>query len=180
MTQQTKRAEIVQVALTASLGYRKNVIRVPKRAPCPHRTQTPHLQRLCAEPAAAPLQRQIRCSRVRCADRTDAPVPLKNQVAQIAGVGTQPPLVYAKGRAKGAAARRQDLQPAPPAQRTRRQVDSAVPVGNRRLGKAPRRMLGRHGGQHNEDPRPGTWGGTRIVSREPCPAQNQQWWSWVR
>jgi hypothetical protein len=93
MAGQTKRPQILQVALPAPLRHRADMIGVPQRPPRVHRPQPPHLQLLLPHPAARPLQPRIRRHRIGLAKSTNPAVPQENMVSQIPRVGPQTPLV---------------------------------------------------------------------------------------
>jgi hypothetical protein len=117
MAQQTKRPQIVQIALASTLGHRPNMVGIPQRSPGGHAAQPPHLQRLTpGRPPAAP-QGPISLHRVHAAQRTNPCIPQKHLVSQIPRVRPQPPLMHAEIRAERPSPLRQNLQLAPPAQR---------------------------------------------------------------
>jgi hypothetical protein len=114
MASQTKSAHIRKVALPPALGDRNNMVRIPKRFPAPF-PQSPL-------PEKPPPSRVIELANVApypgsihptfCAD---ALVALENLFPQIAGIGTQLPLMDAGIRTKRAPPAR-NLRTTPTAQ----------------------------------------------------------------
>ena len=99
MAEQTKSAEIFEIAFSPSFYNRQNVIGVP--------------QRLATEPLEAPFHEepqpvgsaraaQLRVGRtsVDSADCADTPVPLQNLLAKVARVGAEAPFVNPPIRAE--------------------------------------------------------------------------------
>ena len=117
VTGQAKGTEIVQIALTTAFSDWKDVVGIPKGAAGGNRLHTPERERLVASFAAAALELGVGCDGIGAAGLADAVVTGEDQVAEVAGVGTQTPLVDAVVRTEGAAAAREDFQLAPTAQR---------------------------------------------------------------
>ena len=127
MTGQTKSAEVVEVALAAAFRHRDLMVGVPQGAAGSHAAQTPDGELLRARVPPRALEPGHGGDGVGGAQGADAAVAGEHLVAQIAGVGAEPPLVNAELRAEGAAARGENLQPAPAAQGTA--VRSAIQGG---------------------------------------------------
>lgn len=117
MTHQAESPEIVEVALAATLGHRQNVIGVPEGTSCSDAANSPHFERLFACSAAAPSQRTVGSDGVHFAECASTAIACKDLIAQISGIGAQPPLMHTVVRAERAAARGENLQLAPAAQR---------------------------------------------------------------
>jgi hypothetical protein len=117
MAGQAKGAEVVEIALAAAFRYGNDVVGVPKRAARVNGLHTPEGEGLGTGLTAAALELGVDGDGLGGAQRADAAVAGEDLVAEIAGIGTQPPLVHAVVGAEGAAAASEDLQLAPAAER---------------------------------------------------------------
>lgn len=117
VTEQTKRAEVVEVALASAFGYGADVVCVPEAAAAGDCLHTVETQAGGAGWAARALERVPRGDRVDAARSADAVVASEDLLAQVAGVGAQTPLVDAVIATEGAAAFGEDLEIAPAAER---------------------------------------------------------------
>jgi hypothetical protein len=94
MAMQAKRADVVKIALPAALGYRQNVIRVPKALAGP-RVKSPMPQQGPPGRAARSLQLALFCDGVNRTVGTHSPIAVQYLLAQVAWLRTQLPLVHA-------------------------------------------------------------------------------------
>lgn len=117
VAEQAKGAQVVEIALTSALGDGKDVIGVPERSTRLDRLHTVDAQAFFPGETAGPLQGGEDGEGVGFADGAAASVPGKDLVAQIAGVGPEPPLVNARVGAEGSAPSGEDLKIAPAAER---------------------------------------------------------------
>jgi hypothetical protein len=114
---QAEGAEIIEIALAPTFGYGPDMVRVPKGTSSGDALDAPHGERLRAGEATAAPQGCIGHHRVGGAQRADATVPGEHPIAEVAGVGAQTPLVNAIVRAESPAARGEDFEPTPAAER---------------------------------------------------------------
>jgi hypothetical protein len=92
---QAQGADILEVALSATLGHRHNVIRIPQ-AFAGSRLQPPMLhQRLSVRATRISQSPRFR-RRIHAATRTDPLVSLEHLLAHIARLGAKLPLVHAE------------------------------------------------------------------------------------
>jgi len=117
MAWQAECAEIVEIALTAAFRDGKNVVGVPERAAGGHGLHAPEGEGVGTGFAAAALELGVGRDGVRAAGGADSAVAGEDQVAEVAGIGSETPLVDAVIRTEGAAAAREDFKLAPAAER---------------------------------------------------------------
>ena len=113
MAPQTQRANILQVALPATLGHRHNVIRIPQASPRPS-PQSPVLQQFRSPRSSRMPQLPFRRRRIYPAASANSPIPFEHLISNIARLCPQLPLVHAIRRAERVPPRRH-LQRAPAA-----------------------------------------------------------------
>jgi len=94
MASQAERADVIQVALPATLRYRQNVIRVPKALAGPRdESPMPHQGNAC-RPAGS-LQLALLCDGVNPTVGAHALVAVQYLLAQVPWLRAQLPLVHA-------------------------------------------------------------------------------------
>jgi hypothetical protein len=86
MAEQTKSAEISEVAFAPSFHHRENVIRIPQRLSC-ESLEPPFSEKPQPVGSARAAQLRVGSTSIDSADCADAPVPLQNLLAKVAGVG---------------------------------------------------------------------------------------------
>jgi hypothetical protein len=128
VAKQAEGTEIVEVALTAALGYGTDVVGVPEGAAGGDGAHAVETQAGDAGWAACSLQSVVGGDGVDAADGAEAVVAGEDLVSKIAGVGAETPLVDTVRRAEGAAAFGKDLQVAPAAE------GKAVGTGKKGVG----------------------------------------------
>jgi hypothetical protein len=114
MATKAEGADVIEVALATALRHGKNVIGVPKTFTHPF-DESPMLHKDDTSVASRSLQPAVLPDRIQSAVGAHASVTLQNLFAQVSWLRPQFPLMYAKIRAEGEAARRH-LERAPPAQ----------------------------------------------------------------
>jgi len=117
VTQKAQGAKVVEIALSPAFSYGNNVIGVPEASPGRDGLQSIKAQTGSLRLPARSLQRVVSGNGVDIAKGAAAVVAREDLLAQIAGVGTQPPLVYAEVAAEGAATPGENLELAPAAER---------------------------------------------------------------
>jgi hypothetical protein len=159
MALQAERAHVRQIALTSAFGHGQNMIGIPQRL-APAETPLTYGSHLgCAAQLleAAPLGYAI-----DTANRTYAPVALKDPLAKMAWIAAQPPFLYAPLRTKRQTARR-NLQAAPSAETTSvfafgKSFAVGTPAGHRALSAHRNRIAIKcsepHGRGRSRLPRP--------------------------
>jgi len=116
MAEETKRAEIVEIALAATLGYRTNVISIPQTAPGRDGLHAIESQASGTGSTSRPLECVVGCDGIDRAYGADAAVAGKHLIPEVAWVGAQTPLVDAVVAAEGTPALGEDLKLAPAAE----------------------------------------------------------------
>ena len=113
MAREAERAEVVEVALTAALGYGTDVISVPKRAACGDGLHPVEAE--AGEPSgpACTFKGVEDGEGIGLADSADAAIAREDLIAEIAGIGAKTPLVDTVVGAKSATAFGENLQLAP-------------------------------------------------------------------
>ena len=117
VTQQAKGAEVIEIALSATLGDREDVVGVPKGAAGVDGLEAVYGKTGGTGRTPGALECGEDGSCIGVAHGADAAVTRENLVAEIAGIGPQPVLVHTVIRAEGAAAPDKDLEIAPAAKR---------------------------------------------------------------
>jgi len=117
VTQKAQGAKVIEIALAAAFSYGNNVVSIPEASPGGDGLQSIKAQTGSACLPTRPLQRVVSRNRVDIAKGAAAIVAREDLLAQVAGVGAQPPLVYAVIAAEGAAAPSEYLELAPAAER---------------------------------------------------------------
>jgi len=115
MAEKTQRAQVLKVALSAALHDGQDMIGIPQclsREPL----ESPFSEKPQAMGPTRASQFPIGSAGIDSADRADAPVPLENLFAKVAGVRTEAPFVDAPIRTKCETTRR-DFQATPAAKR---------------------------------------------------------------
>jgi hypothetical protein len=100
---QAERAQVREVALAAAFDDGDDVIGLPEGAAGVAR-QIPIIEQALVRRAAGALQDALGDERVDAATFADAAIAFEHPVAEVAGVGAEPPFVHALIRAEGAAA----------------------------------------------------------------------------
>ena len=163
MTEQAERADVVEVALTSSLGDGKDVIGIPQAAAAGNGLHAVEPESGGAGGATRTFQGGVGCDGVDAADGAAAAVAGEDLVAEVAGIGSKAPLVNAVVAAEGAAAFGKDLKVAPAAKR-----QAIRSLGEKAAGgtAASERAGRKHGLLDFEDKeKPGTAGMTARVRR---------------
>jgi hypothetical protein len=122
MTLQTQSAKVGEVAFASALCDRDDMIGIPDRLPAP---DLPIRQSALARSASQFAQTRELRDAIQTARCTDAFVALEYSLAEMAGVGTEPPFFYAPIGAEGPSALR-NLKIAPAAD-----ASSVVPFRDR-------------------------------------------------
>jgi hypothetical protein len=117
MAEETKGAEIVQIALAASFGYGDDVVGIPEAAAGSDGFESIEAQTGCPGSASGSLQRVIGRYGIDMAEVAAAMVAREDLVPEVAGIGTETPLVNAIVATEGAAAPGEDFEVAPTAER---------------------------------------------------------------
>ena len=105
MAFQAKRSNILQVTFTAALDNRHDVVGIPKTLSDPlARTEPPIGQRFQAGCAAQSFQMSQGFEAVDQALGTDASIALEHFLADVAGIGSEPPFLHTPVRTKRLAA----------------------------------------------------------------------------
>lgn len=117
VAQKAQGTKVIEIALPAAFSYGNNVVGVPEASPGGDGLQSIKAQTGGSGLPARALQRVVSRNGVDIAKGAAAVVAREDLLAQIAGVGTQPPLVYAEVAAEGAAAPGENLELAPAAER---------------------------------------------------------------
>jgi hypothetical protein len=113
MAEEAEGAEVVEVALTAALGYGAYVVGVPQAAAGGDGLHAVEAKAGGTGGASSSLERVVGGDGVDGADGADASVAGKDLVAEVAWVGAEAPLVDAVVAAEGAPASGDDLEVAP-------------------------------------------------------------------
>jgi hypothetical protein len=116
MAEEAEGAEVVEVALTATLGYGTNVVGVPEAAAGGDGFHAVEAKASGAGGASGSFEGVVGGKGVDGADGADAVVAGEDLVAEVAWVGTEAPLVDAVVAAEGAAAFGENLEIAPTAE----------------------------------------------------------------
>jgi hypothetical protein len=117
MAEQAERAYVFQIALTATLRDRNDVVSVPETAAAGdglHPVESKAGGTRCSTGA---FERGVGGDGIDLADGAPATVAREDLVPEIAGIGSQAPLVDAVVAAEGATAFGDDLEIAPTAER---------------------------------------------------------------
>jgi hypothetical protein len=115
MAEEAEGAEVVEVALTAALGYGAYVVGVPQAAAGGDGLYAVEAKAGGTGGASSSLERVVGGDGVDGADGADASVAGKDLVAEVAWVGAQAPLVDAVVAAEGTAAFGENFEFAPAA-----------------------------------------------------------------
>lgn len=116
VAQKAQGTKVVEIALAAAFSYGNNVVGVPQTSPGRDGLHAIQAQAGGAGLAASPLQRVVSRNGIDIAKGAAAVVAREDLLAQIAGIGAQPPLMHAVLTAEGAAAPGENLEIAPAAQ----------------------------------------------------------------
>jgi hypothetical protein len=103
MAAQAEGAQVREVALAAAFDDGRDVIGLPEGA-AGVTGQVPVVEQALAGWAARALQDALRDQRIDTTTFADAAIAFEHLIAEVAGVGAQPPLVHAVVGAEGAAA----------------------------------------------------------------------------
>jgi hypothetical protein len=106
-------ADVVEVALAAALGYGDDVVGVPEGAADGDGFDAPEGESFGTGFAAAAFEVGVGGDGVGGAGGADATVAGEDEIAEVAGVGAETPLVDAVIGAEGAAAASEDFKLAP-------------------------------------------------------------------
>jgi hypothetical protein len=117
MTQQAKGAYVVEVALTASFGDRKDVVGIPKAAPAGDILHAIEAETGGTRGSPGALQGGIGGDSVDVTGGATAAIAGKDLVTKVPGVGAKTPLVHAIVATEGSPALCQNLKLAPAAER---------------------------------------------------------------
>ena len=117
MAQKAEGADVVQIALAATLGYGQDVVGVPEAASAGDGLHAVEVETGGTGWASGAPESSVGCNGIDVAGGAAATVADKDLIAEIARVGAETPLVNAVVAAEGAAAFGQNLKLAPAAQR---------------------------------------------------------------
>ncbi len=117
VAEQAERAQVIEVALAATLRDCADVVSIPQAAAARNRLHPIQPQTGNPGRTASALQGVIGSDRIDLANRADTAITRKHLVAKIPGVGAQTPLMHAVLATEGPATLRQNLKIAPPAKR---------------------------------------------------------------
>jgi hypothetical protein len=116
MAEEAEGAEVVEVALAAALGYGAYVVGVPEAAAGGDGLHAVEAKTSGTGRPSGSLECVVGGESVDGTDGADATVAAEDLVAEVAGVGTEAPLVDAIVAAEGAAASGDDLEVTPAAE----------------------------------------------------------------
>ena len=102
VARQAERAQVVEVALAAALGYWEDVVSVPERAAAGDELHPVERQAGDAGFATGSLECRVDRDGIGLAEAADAAIAGEDLVAEIAGVGAESPLVDAVVGTEGA------------------------------------------------------------------------------
>jgi hypothetical protein len=139
MTKQTQGAEIVEIALSATLGHRTDVVGIPQGAAGCDGLQSIEAESGDASRASRTLQSVPGSNRVDIADRAATAIAGKHLIAEVAGISTEPPLVDAVVAAEGPTPFGQNLKIAPATERKSIRPNGERVWPNPATGKSARR-----------------------------------------
>jgi hypothetical protein len=117
VAEQAECADVVQIALAASLGDREDVVGVPQAAPARNALHAVQSKTGGSRGAPGALECSIGGHGIDLADSASAAIASKDLVAKISGIGAKTPLVYAVVAAEGSPTLCEDLKIAPTAER---------------------------------------------------------------
>ena len=117
MAEQAEGTDVVEVALSSTLGDGQNVIGVPKAAAAGDGLHAVEPEACCAGEAAGSPESRVCGNGVDLAGGATSAVAGEDLIAKVTGVRTEAPLMDAIVAAEGAAALCKDLKIAPAAQR---------------------------------------------------------------
>jgi hypothetical protein len=117
VAEQAEGAEVVEVALAATFGYRADVVGVPEAAASGDGLHAVEMETGGAGRSAGSLECVVGGDGIDRTDGADAVVAGEDLVAKVAGIGAETPLVDAVIAAEGAAAFGEDFEVAPAAER---------------------------------------------------------------
>jgi hypothetical protein len=115
MAEQAEGTDVVEVALSSTLGDGQNVIGVPKAAAAGDGLHAVEPEACCAGGAAGSPESRVCGNGVDLAGGATSAVAGEDLIAKVTGVRTEAPLMDAIVAAEGAAALRKDLKIAPAA-----------------------------------------------------------------
>jgi hypothetical protein len=139
MAKQTQGAEIVEIALSPTLGYRTDVVGIPQGAAGCDGLQSIEAQSGDAGCASRTFQGVPGGDRIDITDRASPSITGEHPVAEIARIGPKPPLVDAVVAAEGPAPFGHDLKIAPATERKSVRPNGERVGGNPATGKSTRR-----------------------------------------
>ena len=115
MAEDAEGAEIVEVALTSAFGYWANVVGIPQAAAGGDGLHGIEAETRDAGGASGSLESVVYGDGIDLAYGADAAIAGEDLIAEVAGIGTEAPLVDAVVAAEGAAALCEDFEVAPAA-----------------------------------------------------------------
>ena len=142
VAEEAQGTDVVEIALSAALGYGKDVVRVPKATAAIDRLHAVKAKPSLSSCASGSLESCVGGNRIDLAGGAMAAIASEDLVTDISGVGAQTPLMHAVVAAEGAATLCQDLELAPPAQGTAVRPCRQVGVANVSAGKCARKKHG--------------------------------------
>ena len=116
VAEQAQRAKVVEIALAPAFGYGADMVGVPEAAARGDGLHAVEAETGGAGGAPGSFERVVGSDRVDVAVGADAVVAGEHLVAEIAGIGAEPPLVDAIVGAERATAFGENFEVAPPAE----------------------------------------------------------------
>ncbi len=98
MAEEAQGADVVEITLSAALGYGKDVVRVPQAAAATDRLHAVKAKPCFSSCASGSLEGGVGGNGIDLAGGTPAAVAGEDLVAEISGVGAQTPLVHGSRR----------------------------------------------------------------------------------
>jgi hypothetical protein len=117
VAEQAECADVLQIALPASLRDWKDVVRIPQAAPACHALHTVKTKTGGSRRPPGAFQRGIGSYGIDVAGSASAAVAGKDLVAEISGIGAKTPLVHAVIAAEGSPTLYENLKIAPATER---------------------------------------------------------------
>jgi hypothetical protein len=117
MTWQAKRAQVIEIALSAAFCHRTNVIGIPQGAPAVHMCHPVERKSGRTVISASFLQSREDGYSISLAEGADAMIAGEDLIAQVSRIRTQTVLMHAVVRAEGTPPPVQNLKLTPAAQR---------------------------------------------------------------